>query len=212
MVWLFFVLLVLSWCLWFCCAVSQPPQCKYNPLRCPFRLKDGSHYSVSMSAVLHTVTLTHTQLLAVHTNQICSHTFEQNVHRPKNAHTHIQCCNSCWLLSLACLPHPLSFSHSFTPFKPCMGMRCLTPTNVTFAICAAQKNTAVHDCFPFLHPQACVVGFFHHFHPFMPMKIRPVEWMEIVFFHSSKRRNAIRCENNSGRWGNTWRHSLPTFR
>lgn len=72
-----FVLLVLSWCLWFCCAVSQPPQRKYNPLRCPLRPKDGSHYSVGMSAVHHTVTLTHTQLLAAHTNHICSHTFEQ---------------------------------------------------------------------------------------------------------------------------------------
>lgn len=118
---------------------------------------------------------THTTVGCTHKPNMLTH-FRTNMctDLKMHTHTHIQCCNS-WLLSLACLPHPLSFSHSFTPFKPCMGMRCLTPTNVTFAICAAQKNTAVHDCFPFLHPQACVVGFFHHFHPFMPMKIRPVE-------------------------------------
>lgn len=160
----FFVLLVLSWCLWFCCAVSQPPRREYNPLRCPLRLKDGSHYSVSLSAVHNTVTLTHTytgaQLSASHTNHICSHTLKQTcAQAQKCTHIHstatvVGCC------LLHCIPHPLSFAHSFTPLQPCMGMRCLTPTNVTSAICAAQGNTAVHDSFPFLHLEACVVVFF----------------------------------------------------
>lgn len=161
--WLFFVLLVLSRCLWFCCAVSQPPQREYNPLHCPLRLKDGNHYSVSLSAVHNTVTLTHTytaaQLSASHTNHICSH-IQANMCTGLNMHTHTQCCNSCWLLSLACLPHPLSFAHSFTPFQPCMGMLCLTPTNVTSAICIAQGVPGIHDYFPFLHCKARVCCFF----------------------------------------------------
>ncbi len=113
MVWLFFVLLVLSWCLWFCCAVSQPPQCKYNPLRCPFRLKDGSHYSVSMSAAHHTVTLTHTHNCWPHTQTKYAHTrSNKHVHRPKNAHTHTHTVLQ-QLAAVSCMPSSSSLFLSF---------------------------------------------------------------------------------------------------
>lgn len=108
---------------------------------------------------LNTHTHRSTAVGLAHKPHMLTHT-QTNMCTGSKMHTHTQSCNSCWLLPLACLPHPLSFAHSFTPFQPCMGMRCLTPTNVTSAICAAQGNTAVHDSFPFLHLQACVVVFF----------------------------------------------------
>lgn len=180
---------MLSWCLWFCCAVSQPPQLKYNPLCCPLRLKDGSHYSVSMSAVHHTITLTHTQLSAAHTNHICLHTFKQTcAQTQKCTHTHsaatvVNCCllHAFLILSLSLIP-----SHPSSPAWVC----AVWHWQMLPSPSAPLKETLVY--FPFLHPQACVVVFFGCFHPFMPMKIGPIEWMEMVLFHSFKRRNAIR--------------------
>lgn len=148
----------------------------------------------SVSAVHKTVTLTHTHSCRPHTQttytNMCT---DPKIHR----HTVPQ------QLLTACLPHPLSFSHSFTPF---WHRQMLSPPS------APLKETQPYMTIPFLHPQACVVVVLCCFHPFMPMKIGPIEWMEMVLFHSFKRRNSIRCENNSGRWGNTWLHSLSAFR
>jgi len=95
-----------------------------------------------------------------HTRTTYAHTHSnKHVHRLKYAHIHsaatvVDCCllHAFLILSLSLIP-----SHPSSPAWP--GMLCLTPTNVTSAICTTQGVTAVHDYFPFLHRKACVCCF-----------------------------------------------------
>lgn len=152
---------------------------------------------------------THTAVGRTHKPHMLTHIRTNMCTYPKvHTHTHstatvVGCCllHAFLILSLSLIP-----SHPSSPAWVC----AVWHWQMLPSPSAPLKETLVY--FPFLHPQACVVVFFGCFHPFMPMKIGPVEWMEMVLFHSSKRRNAIRCENNSRRWGNTWLHSLPTSR
>lgn len=134
--------------------------------------------------------------------QTCTHTYahahlNKHVHRPRNAHTHHQSPFFSASTAVSCCPlhasHILSLFLSFPHTLACMGMCRLTPTNVTSAICAAQRITATH-VFHFYTPK--LASFFRYFHPFMPMKIRPVVWMETVLFHTYQGGDEMR-------WGNT---------
>lgn len=131
------------------------------------------------------------------------HTHTHTHHQPLffSASTAVGCC-------LLPASHILSLFLSFPHTLACMGMCRLTPTNVTSAICTAQRITATH-VFRF-HSPTLVLDFFYvtSIHS-CPWKSGPLsEWKQFCFILIEE--ECDRC----ARWGNAFTscpRAIPTL-